>query len=314
MPHQILIDVPLPEETLAMFEPDDRLHIWSESEPEAIPWAALDAVFTYSHPPVDGPLMDRMPDLKVISNVGVGVDHIDLAAARDRKIPVGNTPNLLDGATADMTFALLLAAARGVAFGDRYARSPAFTHFDPGFFLGQEVHGATLGIVGLGNIGFQVGRRALGFDMKILYHNRKPNPKAETELGAVYRSLPELLSASDYVTLHVPLTPQTEKLIGRAELRQMKPTASLINMARGGVVDHQALVAALNEGWLYHAALDVTEPEPLPRDHPLLTMENVTIMPHLGSATYQTRRAMAQRAIDNLRAGLAGEPLLSRIA
>jgi glyoxylate reductase len=227
---------------------------------------------------------------------------------------VGNTPRLVDGATADMTFALLMAAARNLIIGDHYARGPEFTAYDPNLHHGYEVYGSTIGIVGMGNIGREVAKRARGFDMRILYHNRKRDEAAEAELGASYRSLPDLLAESDYVTLNVPMTPGTRHLIGRTQLRQMRPTAFLINVARGGVVDHEALLEALTEGWIAGAALDVTEPEPLPRDHPLLKLDNLVIAPHLGSATRQTRYNMAKRAVDNLIAGLRGEPLINRAA
>jgi glyoxylate reductase len=283
---------------------------------EVLPWQAakesqpeVAAVYTYGHPITDAAMMDRLPGLKVISNYGVGVDHIDLAAAAQRKIPVGNTPGILDGATADMGFALLLAGARRLVEGDRYARSPAFTRYDPGFILGREVHGATLGIIGLGRIGRQVAQRAHGFNMTVLYHNRRRDESAEQSLGARYVSFGELLATSDYVMLCCPLTDQTRRLIGAAELAQMKPTAILINLARGPIVDTAALTAALQQRRIYAAALDVTDPEPLPRDHPLLSLDNVVIAPHLGSATEQTRQTMAEMSVENLLLGLAGKPL-----
>jgi glyoxylate reductase len=313
MPHSILVDTQLPEEMLEMLGADGTVQLWPADERDPAVGAA-EGMITYGHPRVDGTLMDRMPNLKVISNFGVGVDHIDLAAAKQRGLPVGNTPHILDGATADMTFALLLAAARNLVIGERYARSAAFTHYDPRLLLGSEVHGATLGIVGMGNIGRQVAKRARGFDMRVLYHNRNRNPQAEAELGVSYVRLPELLQRSDYVTLNLPLSAETRGMIGREQLRQMQPTAWLINVARGGVLDHAALTEALEQGWIAGAALDVTEPEPLPRDHPLLRMDNAIIAPHLGSATRQTRLAMARLTIDNLLAGLAGQPLPSRIA
>lgn len=315
MSFHILVDVALPSEIRVLLDPDCEITVWPSDEnalTALLP--TIEGVFTYGHPRVDGALMDRMPRLKIISNFGVGVDHIDLDAARQRSIPVGNTPHVLDGATADMTFALLLAAARNLVTGDRYARSPAFTHYDPSILLGTEVHHATLGIIGMGSIGRQVARRARGFDMTVLYHNRRPDPQAEAELGATYTTLPDLLRRADFVTLNVPLTEETRGMIGRDQLAAMKPGAILINAARGGVVDNATLVEALNEGRIAGAALDVTEPEPLPRDHPLLSMQNVIIAPHLGSATRQTRGAMAQLAVDNLRAGLKGEPLPSRVA
>jgi glyoxylate reductase len=315
MPYFVLADEPLPDELAAMLAADCDVHVWPTDEAALAPLLErADALFTYGHMPTDGALMDRMPRLKIISNFGVGVDHIDLEAARQRGIPVGNTPGVLDGATADLTFALLLAAARNIVVGDRYARSEAFTHYDPRILMGREVHDATLGIVGMGKIGRQVARRALGFDMTVLYYNRRRDQQAEAELGVTYATLPELLGRADFVTLNVPLTSETRGLIGRDELAQMKPTAILVNAARGAVVDHVALLLALEQGQIGGAALDVTEPEPLPRDHPLLRMENVIISPHLGSATMETRQRMAELSAANLLAGLKGEALLHRVA
>ncbi len=281
---------------------------------ELLPWESagrpgaerIDAVYTYGHVAVDAGLLDRLPGVRVISNFGVGVDHIDVAAAAARGIPVGNTPGVLDGAAADMAFALLLAAGRRLVEGDRYARGPNFLHHDPSYMLGREVHGSTLGILGMGRIGTQVARRARAFDMTVLYHNRHRRPEAEAELGVRYATQDELLGAADYVVLTVPLTDETRGLIGRAELARMKPTAVLVNISRGPVVDTDALTEALAARRIYAAALDVTEPEPLPRDHPLLRLDNVIITPHLGSATEQTRRRMAEISVDNLLAGLAG--------
>ena len=311
--YKILVDVPLPDRILSLLE-GYQIHIWSEDRPDEATLATFEGIITYGHPEIDGEMMDKMPNLKVISNFGVGVDHINLADASTRNIPVGNTPNLVDGATADMTFALLMTAARNIIIGDHYARGPKFTAYDPSILLGQEVHGSTLGIIGLGNIGTQVARRAMGFDMTVLYHNRNRRPEAETELGVQYASLETLLATADFVTLNVPLTPETRHLIGRSELRSMKPTAILVNLARGGVVDHDALLEALENNWIAAAAIDVTEPEPLPRDHPLLKMDNLVIAPHLGSATFRTRQQMAEMTVANLKAGLAGEPLPRRIA
>jgi glyoxylate reductase len=283
---------------------------------EILPWGAarerradVAALYTYGHPLVDGAMLDRLPELVVISNYGVGVDHIHLAEAARRGIPVGNTPGILDGATADMGFTLLLAAARRLCEGDRYARSPEFVRYDPGYILGQEVHGATLGIIGLGRIGRQIANRARGFDMQVLYHNRRRDEGAERLLGVDYVSFDGLLAASDYVMLSCPLTEETRGLIGREALAKMKPTAILINLARGPVVDTAALTEALQKRQIYAAALDVTDPEPLPRDHPLLALDNVTIAPHLGSATEQTRQTMAEISVENLLLGLAGKPL-----
>lgn len=287
---------------------------------EIAPWEAVGqrdeeivGIYTYGHPQVDAQLLDRLPGVRVISNYGVGVDHIRLADAQARGIPVGNTPGILDGATADMGFALLLAAARRVVAGDRYARSADFTRYDPCYMLGREVHHATLGIIGMGRIGQQVAQRARGFDMPVLYHNRHARPEVESSLGVRRAALAQLLAESDYVMLTCPLTDETRGLIGANELRQMKRTAILINIARGPVVDTAALTAALTEHLIYGAALDVTDPEPLPRDHPLLQLDNVTIVPHLGSATEQTRQRMAEISVENLLRGLRGEALLHRV-
>jgi len=284
---------------------------------ELVPWQSttpIDAIYTYGHPTVDAALLDRLQPVRVISNFGVGVDHIDIAAATARGIPVGNTPGVLDGATADMAFALLLAAGRRLVEGDRYARGPDFLRYDPSYMLGREIHGATLGIFGLGRIGSQVARRARAFEMTVLYHNRQRRRDLEQSLGGKYVSRDELLANADYVVLTVPLTGETRHLIGKPELAKMKPTSILINVARGPVVDTTALTEALANRTIYAAGLDVTDPEPLPRDHPLLKLDNVTIAPHLGSATEQTRQRMAEMSIENLFAGLAGRPLPFRVA
>jgi glyoxylate reductase len=258
--------------------------------------------------------MDACGQLRVISNHGVGVDHIDLEAARQRRIPVGNTPDVLNGAVADMTFALLLAAARRLTEGERYARDPQTTAFGINDRHGRDVHGSTLGIIGMGKIGLEIAKRARGFDMKVLYHNRHPRKDLPADCPATYTTFEGLLQQSDFVVLMMPLTPDTYQLIGRRELAQMKPTATLVNIARGGVVDTDALTEAMQAGQIFAAALDVTDPEPLPRDHPLLTMDRVTITPHLGSATVQTRRKMAELSVQNLLAGLSHQTLPSRIA
>ncbi len=271
------------------------------------------ALITYGHPRVDGPLLDRAPNVKVVSNHGVGVDHIDVAAAVERKIPVGNTPGCLDGSTADMTFALILATARNVVIGDQYARSPEFTHYDPSLLIGKEVHGSTLGIVGLGRIGKQVAKRACAFDMRVLYHNRRRDPAAEAEFNAEFRSLDDLLAESDFVALNCPLTEETTNLISTPQFERMQRSAVLINMARGAVVDTDALYVALSTGRIAAAGIDVTQPEPLPREHPLLKLSNLVLTPHLGSASDRTRRRMIEMSIENLRAGLAGLPLPYRV-
>jgi glyoxylate reductase len=304
---RVLADLPLSPLLTEMMAGRVLLLPWRSAQEDGS--GSIHGIYTYGHPTVNADLLDRLRGVRVISNFGVGVDHIDVAAAAARGVAVGNTPGILDGATADQAFALLLAAGRRLVVGDRYARGPDFVRYDPSYLLGREVHGSTLGILGLGRIGSQVARRARGFGMAVLYHNRHRRPEAEAEVGARHVTQDELLAASDYVVLTVPLTPETHGLIGRAELARMKPTAVLVNIARGPVVDTSALTEALSARSLYAAALDVTDPEPLPRDHPLLRLDNVIITPHLGSATEQTRRRMAEMSVDNLLAGLAGRPL-----
>ena len=272
----------------------------------------IDGIYTYGHPVLNGEMLDRLPGVRIISNYGVGVDHINVPDASARKIPVGNTPGILDGATADMGMALLLASARLIVKGDRHARSPEFTRYDPGYMLGREVHGMTLGIIGMGAIGSQVAKRARAFDMTVLYHNRRRR-EDEAALGVGYRLLDDLLRESDYVMLTCPLTDETQNLINVETLARMKPTATLVNVARGAVVDTQALYEALRDGVIGGAALDVTEPEPLPRDHPLLQLDNLTLVPHLGSATVETRSEMARLSVENLSLGLDGKPLLHEV-
>jgi lactate dehydrogenase-like 2-hydroxyacid dehydrogenase len=259
--------------------------------------------------PIDAEVVGAGRHLRVISQMAVGVDNIDLEAATARGIPVGHTPGVLTEATADLTFALLLAAARRIPEGIEYVRQGRWRTWEPMVLLGREVWGKTLGIVGLGRIGTAVARRARGFAMRVLYHSRSRKPDLEAELGVEYTPLDDLLAQADFVSLHCPLTPETHHLIDEEALRRMKPTAILINAARGPVVDTDALLRALREGWIEAAGLDVTDPEPLPADHPLLDLPNCIVIPHLGSATVAARERMATMAAENLLAGLRGERL-----
>lgn len=258
---------------------------------------------------IDAELMNQAPKLKVISNCAVGFDNIDIAEATKRGIMVGYTPGVLTETTADFAFALIMAAARRTVEADRLVREGKWKTWGPMMMLGQDVHGATLGIVGLGRIGIEVARRARGFRMKILYHDTRRDGKLEKELEAQYVDLHTLLAESDFVTIHASLTPQTRHLIGGKELARMKKTSILVNTARGPIVDNLALYEALRDGKIAYAALDVTEPEPLPANHPLLTLENVIVTPHIASASVATRTRMALMAAGNLIAGLKGDPL-----
>ena len=311
MPYQILTDSDLPPEMAEMVADTCDVYIWDLTEDDPnLP--IIEGFIVYGHPIVPGTLMDKMPNLRCLSNFGVGVDHIVLEDAQARGLPVGYTPGFVDGATADMAFTLLMALARNLVPGWLHARGPDYLVYDGNILHGHEIYGSTLGIIGMGRVGRVIARRASGFDMKVLYHNRNPSPHAE-ELNASYRTLEALLEEADFVVLSVPMSPETRHLISTAQLAQMKKTAYLINVARGGVVDHEALLDALQRNLIAGAAMDVTEPEPLPRDHPLLRLENCLILPHLGSATFQTRYQMSRRTVDNLLAGLRGEEMLSRV-
>jgi glyoxylate reductase len=237
--------------------------------------------------------------------MAVGVANVDLAAASARKIPVGNTPGAMTDATADLAFALMMAAARRIVEAERYIRDGKWKTWSPGLLLGADFAGATLGIIGFGRIGQAVAKRAQGFGLRVIYCD----PSASPDLGAEPVSLDELLRTSDFVSLHVPLTPETHHMINARTLSAMKPTAILVNAARGPVVDPESLYTALKANQIAAAALDVTEPEPIPADHPLLGLPNCLIVPHLGSASRQTRDQMAFLAAQNLIAGLKGERL-----
>ncbi len=249
------------------------------------------------------------PALKVISQFAVGFDNIDVTAATSRRIPVGNTPGVLTDATADFTWALLMAAGRRLVEGDRFTRSGQWKTWGPTLLLGPDIAHATLGIIGFGRIGQAVARRARGFDMNILYYDTKRHPDLENGLGVTYMPFDELISQSDFITLHTPLTPHTHHLISTPQFERMKSSAVLINTARGPIVDTHALYQALSTRRIAAAALDVTVPEPIPASSPLLSLDNLIIAPHIASASIQTRNRMAEMASANLLAGLRGEPL-----
>jgi glyoxylate reductase len=268
-----------------------------------------DGLFSLLTVPVDVPLLEKASRLRVVSNMAVGVDNVDLAACTGRGIPVGHTPGVLTEGTADLTMALLLATARRLPQASQDARQGRWTTWEPAGWLGADLAGATLGIVGMGKIGTAVAQRASAFGLRLLYTNRSPRPEIERQLGARRLPLDDLLRQSDFVSLHVPLTAETTGLIDQDALRLMKPTAILINVARGPVVDSAALYRALHERTIAAAGLDVTDPEPLPPTDPLYSLPNCLVVPHIGSATVNTRRRMAELACDNLLAGLAGEQL-----
>jgi glyoxylate reductase len=252
---------------------------------------------------VDGDLLDACPRVRIVANMAVGYDNIDVAACTARGVLVTNTPGVLTDTTADMTWALLLAAARRLPEGERAVREGAWGPWAPTWLLGQRVTGATLGIIGPGRIGAAVARRAAAFEMRVLYHGRRPH----ADFPGEYVSLDGLLTRSDYVSIHTPLTAETSEMCDDAFFARMQPHAIFVNTARGGVVDQAALARALRDGVIGGAALDVTTPEPLPVDDPLLDAPHLVIAPHLGSATEETRTRMADLAVDGLLAGLTGQ-------
>ena len=292
-----------------------QVEVWPDDEPPT-PAQLLENVegvhglLTNVMDRVDGELLDAATELKAISQLSVGLDNVDLVAATRRGLPVSNTPGVLAKSTADLGFGLLLDAARLISRGDRWVRAGHWQlAHHPMHWLGSEVHGATLGILGMGQIGLEMAKRGMGFDMKVIYHSRTRKPELDAEYGMEYVERDMLLSSADFVCLHLPLTAQTRHYIGETELRAMKPTAVLVNMARGPVVDSKALYTALNEGWIQAAGLDVTDPEPIPVDDPLLTLDNLIISPHIGSASLDTRRATCLMAARDLVAGLQGEAM-----
>ena len=260
---------------------------------------------------IDDELIDAAgPTLRAVATYSVGYEHIDVAACARRRVAVGFTPGVLSETTADTAWALLMAAARRISEAERYVRAGRWTGGGISDLIGVDIHGATLGIVGMGRIGQAVARRARGFGMTVVYHSRhRLPPEVEAELGVRWLPFEELLASADFVSVHAPHSAHTHHLIDAAALALMKPSAILVNTARGGLVDSEALLAALERGAIRGAALDVTDPEPLPPDHPLAQRDDCLVVPHIGSATVATRERMAVMAAENLLAGLAGEPM-----
>ena len=305
---------PLPPEWISSLQDRVRLLVGPAEPPGFAPYlleqmGAVEGILSLLTDKVDQVLLDAAPRLRVLSNMAVGFDNIDVGACSRRGIPVGNTPGVLTDATADLTMALLLSSARILPKASREAREGLWRTWSPVGWLGADLRGATLGIVGMGKIGKAVTERAKGFGFRIIYTDNKRLLDVETNYGIQYRSLDDLLKESDFVCLHCPLTAQTRGLMDVDRLQKMKPSAILINTARGPIVVTDALVRALRDGWIAGAGLDVTDPEPLPPDHPLYDLPNCLIVPHIGSATHGTRRRMAEMACENLLAGLEAQKL-----
>ena len=310
---KVFVTRELPPATLQRLSAHCELEVWKNFMPpdyEIIlgKVGQLSGLISLLTDRIDAPLMDAGADLKVISNMAVGYDNIDVDAASERGIPIGNTPGVLTETTADFAFALLMAVSRRIPEARQYVRDGKWRTWHPTVLSGQDIYGATLGIVGCGRIGKAIARRAAGFNMRLLV-NSLEDAEEIAAIGGEKVTLDELLSESDFVSLHVPLTDDTHQLIGERELEAMKPSAILINTARGSVVDPAALYAALRDGEILAAGLDVTEPEPMALADPLLTLENCLVVPHIASASVATRTKMAEMAADNLIAGLQGRRL-----
>jgi len=312
MKPKVFVTRPLPNEAMDKIQSACDAKVWEHELPPSRNAflrnvADIEGLLSLLTDKVDEELMNRSRKLKVVSNCAVGFDNIDVQEATKRGIIVGNTPGVLTDTVADLAFGLLIAAARRVVEGDRVVRAGKWKTWGPMILLGQDVYNTTIGIIGLGRIGSAVAKRAKGFGMKVLYTGRGRHPQAETELGAEYAELDRLLAQSDFITLHTNLTPETYHLIGEKQFEKMKRTAVLVNTSRGPIVDNTALYSALKSGKIAYAALDVTEPEPLSAQHPLLTLDNVIVVPHIASASVATRTKMAVMAVDNLIAGLKGK-------
>jgi glyoxylate reductase len=300
------------DEAIAMLEAVADVEVWAEDRPvprEVFLQKAEEAsaLLTMLTERIDEELLMRAKRLRIVANMAVGYDNIDVAAAKRHGVIVTNTPDVLTEATADLAFALLMAAGRRVVEANRFLLAGEWTSWSPHLMAGQNIYGATLGIVGMGRIGQAVARRAGGFGMRILYYNRSRRPEAERETGAQYAPFDELLRESDYVVLLTPLTAETRHLMGEREFSLMKPTAVFVNVSRGGTVDEAALYRALVDKRIWAAGLDVFQEEPVPLDNPLLSLPNVVALPHIGSATYQTRMEMARLAAANIAAVLSGK-------
>ncbi len=302
----------IPDAGLDLLRDAAELRLWEEELPPDpdqldVLLDGADGALTLLTDRIDGAVLDRHPGLKVVSNFAVGFDNVDVDAATERGVAVCNTPNVLNDATAEMAFTLMTAAARRVVEAADYVRDDRWKTWGPTLLLGQDLTNATLGIVGFGRIGRKLARMVSGFDMEVLVHDVYQDPSAEAEFGVKYVSLDELLVRSDYVSLHVLLNEDTRHMISTDQFARMKSTAVLINAARGPVVDTDALVHALETGEIFAAGLDVTDPEPLPADHPLVSLPNCTVVPHIASATVTSRDNMASLAARNLLSVLNGQ-------
>jgi glyoxylate reductase len=296
----------LPDEIIAKIKKECEIRIWDETDipvPREVlekEIADVEGLFCLITETVDRGLLEKAPQLKVVSNMAVGYNNIDIKAAKEKGVTVTNTPGVLTETTADLTFALLMATARRLIESSDYLREGSWKTWSPMQLTGQDIYGATLGIIGMGRIGAALAKRAKGFDMNVLYHSRSRKLSLEEDLSMKFAELDSLLKESDFVCIMTPSTPETINLISARELSLMKKTAILINTARGGIVNEDDLYCALKNGEIWAAGLDVFEQEPISLDHPLLSLPNVVTVPHIGSASINTRMKMADLAAENL--------------
>ncbi len=308
----------IPTEAIDLLHSVAEVRQWDNDDP--IPRDVLlaevgeiDALFPMITERIDEEVLTRASRLKVVANMAVGYDNIDVPACTSHQVQVTNTPDVLTETSADLAFALLMSTGRGIVQGDRYVRRGEWKVWGPLLHLTPDIHGTTLGIVGMGRIGQAMARRARGFDMRVLYYSRSRREDLERENGYEYASLDDLLVQSDYVSVHVALNEATRHIIGAEQLKRMKRTGILVNTGRGPLVDQHALYEALRVGEIAGAALDVTDPEPISMDDPLLTLDNCIITPHVGSASFGTRTRMATLAAENIAAVLSGKPPLTPV-
>ncbi|XXM70490.1 2-hydroxyacid dehydrogenase [Lysinibacillus sphaericus] len=313
MKRSVFITRKLPESVIEPLNEEYHVEMW-EKEDVPVPREVLlkkagsaSALITMLSDQVDGELLEHAPSLKVVANLAVGYDNIDLHAAKKKDVIICNTPDVLTDTTADLTFGILMAAARRIVEADRYIKEGRWKSWSPLLLAGADIHHKTIGIVGMGSIGEAVAKRAKGFDMNILYHNRSRKPVAEERLGAVYVSMDELLAQSDFVAVLAPLTPETEGLFQKEQFQAMKKSAFFINAARGAIVNEDALTEALKKGEIAGAGLDVFVEEPIDSEHPLLQFDNVVALPHIASSSIETRTAMMNLCVQNVMAVLKGD-------
>jgi glyoxylate reductase len=308
----------IPSEAVDVLRGVAEVRQWDSDDP--IPREVLlrevkeaDALFPMITERIDEEVLERAPRLKIVANMAVGYDNVDVPACTSHNVQVTNTPDVLTETSADLAFALLMSTARRIVQGDRYVRRGEWKIWGPLLHLTPDIHGATLGIVGLGRIGQAVARRARGFDMHVVYFSRTRREDLEVQLGYEYAELPDLLARSDFVSIHLALNEGTRHFFAAEQFKQMKGSAMLINTGRGPLVDQRALYKALRDGEIAGAALDVTDPEPIAMDDPLLSLDNCIITPHVGSASFGTRTRMATLAAENIAAVLAGKPPLTPV-